>query len=99
MMGFPNRVGGAELAVEDRALAGEPVGVLPAAERQRLVDDVEHPPPCRAGRIERTALDERLERAPVDDLGIDPLGEVPERLERAALLAGADDRPAGGLPD
>ena len=56
----------------------------------------EHPLP-RAGQ--RAALDERLERALVDDRRVDALGEVPDRLERAALLARADDRAARELAD
>ena len=58
---------------------------------------VEHPATRRAGRVERTALDERLERAPVDRLRVDALGEVEDRLERPALAARAHDRPRGRL--
>src|SRR5207249_11265114 len=47
---------------------------------------------------QRAALDERLERALVHDGRIDALGEVPDRLERAALLTRADDRARGDLP-
>ena len=49
--------------VEDRALAGEPVGLLAAAPRERRLEHLEHPLARRAGRVERAALDERLERA------------------------------------
>ena len=50
-------------AVEDRGLAGEPVGRLLGAVRERVVEHREHPHPRGAGRVEGAALDERLERA------------------------------------
>src|SRR3954471_2477260 len=79
--------------VEDRALAGDLVGLRAAAPGERLLDALEHPAPSRAGRVERAAFDERLERALVRALGVDALGEVPERLEGPPLLARGDDRP------
>src|SRR5436190_11399672 len=87
-----------EAEVEDRALAGEPVGMLAAAERERLVEHIEHALAGGAGRVERAALDERLERAAVHDLRVDALGEVPNGGERAGLARG-DDRTAGALAD
>ena len=46
----------------------------------------------RAGRAERAALDQRLDRLLVDRAAVDALAEVPQRGERAALLARALDR-------
>src|SRR3954464_14995456 len=77
--------------VEDRALALVAGVVLAAAPGERLVEDVDHALARGAGRVERAAFDQRLERALVDDLRVDPLGEVPDRLERPALRAGGDD--------
>src|SRR5207244_5331210 len=71
--------------VEDRALAEQLVGLLLLAPRERLLEADEHPAPRRSGRVERAALDERLERALVHDLRVDALGEVPDRRERSAL--------------
>ena len=90
-------VGGVEQAVEERGLAHQPVlrELLPVAER--LLEDGEHPHPRLAGRVERAALDERLERALVDDLRVDALREVPDRVERP-VLARRDDPLRGGLP-
>ena len=85
--------------VEDRALAGEPVGVLLAAPGERLLEQREHALARRPGRVERAALDEALERALVHDLRVDALAEVPERREGAAFLAGRDDRADGRLAD
>ena len=66
--------------------------------RERLLEHGEHPHPRRAGRVERAALDERLERALVDDLRVDALGELPDRRERPALVAGGDDLAAAASP-
>ena len=89
----------AERAVEDRRLAGEPVGggALPVAERG--VERREHAHARRPGRVERAALHERLERALVQDLRVDTLGELPDRLERPALGPDADDRLGRRLAD
>ena len=81
--------------VEDRGLPREPVGRVLLPPRERLLEQDEHP--GGAGRVERAALDQRLERALVHDLRA-TLGEVPDRLERAALVAGRHDRAGGGLP-
>src|SRR5204863_345431 len=67
--------------------------------RQRLLHALEHPPPRRAGRVEGPALDQRLQRALVRALRIDPLGEVPQRLERTPLLARRDNRPRRRVAD
>src|SRR3954452_19366137 len=85
--------------VADRALALVAGVVLAAAPGERLVEDVDHALAGGAGRVERAAFDQRLERALVDDLRVDPLGEVPDRLERPALRAGGDDRTARALAD
>ncbi len=57
------------------------------------------PDPAGAGRVERSALDERLERALVHGLRVGALGELPDRLERAALAARPDDRLGRSLSD
>src|SRR4029450_3899287 len=58
----------------------------------RSVERGQHPHPARAGRVERSALHERLERSLVRGSRIDSLAEVPDRGERPALVARADDR-------
>ena len=85
--------------VEDRRLPEQPVGLLLLPPRDRLLEHLEHPLPGRGGRVERAALDERLEHALVRDLPVDALGEVPDRRERAALVARAHDRGRGALAD
>src|SRR5439155_13808564 len=77
--------------IEDGALPEAARLVAGAAGAERLVEHGEHRLP-RAGQ--RAALDERLERALVDDRRVDALGEVPDRLERAAFLACPDGRAA-----
>jgi hypothetical protein len=64
--------------VEDRALAGEPVGDQPASGDERVLEHLEHPPARRVGGVERARLDEALERPLVDLLRIDALAEVPD---------------------
>src|SRR5207248_9636223 len=93
------RVAGPVAEIEDRALPEQLVGLLLLAPGERLLQALEHPAPRRAGRVEGAALDERLERALVDGLRVDALGEVPDRRERPTVLAGAHDRAAGGLAD
>src|SRR5207253_84345 len=66
---------------------------------ERLLETGEHALARRAGRVERAALDERLERPLVHDLRVDALGEVPDRRERPALLPRTHDRAARGLAD
>ncbi len=85
--------------VEDRALAEQLVGLLLLSPGERLLEALEHSLARRAGRVERAGLDERLERALVRHLRIDALREVPDRLERSALLARAHDLAARGLAD
>ena len=78
--------------LEDRALPGEPVGEVALAPAERVLERGQHRRARGAGRVERAALDERLERALVRDGRVDALGEVPDRLERPALVARGDDR-------
>ena len=85
MLDLDGLLGLAEAAVEDRGLAGEPVGRDALAVPESGVERGEHPHPRRAGRVERAALHERLERALVQRLRVDALGELPDRLERPAL--------------
>src|SRR5262249_31070624 len=85
--------------VENGSLAAELVDLRAPTPRQRLLQALEHPTPRRAGRIQGPALDEGLKRPLVRRLRIDPLGEVPERLERSPLLARCDDRPRGRVAD
>jgi hypothetical protein len=84
--------------VEDRALSGEPVRLLALAPRERLLEHLEHPETRVAGRVQRAALDERLERALVARRRVDTFAEVPDRRERPVLLAGADDPARRRLP-
>jgi len=51
--------------------------------RQGLLHALEHPAPRRPGRIQRAALDQRLQRPLVRALRIYPLGEVPQGFERS----------------
>ena len=92
MLRLHRLLGLAERAVEDRCLPREPVGRDPLPVPERGVERGEHAHPARAGRVERAALHERLERPLVQDLRVDALGELPDRLERPALGAHADDR-------
>ncbi len=82
----------AERAVEDRRLAREPVGGRALAVAERGLERGEHPEPGRSGRVERAALHERVERALVQDLWVDTLGELPDRGERPTLGTDAHDR-------
>src|SRR5262245_62906512 len=83
--------------VKDGALAGEPVGLLLPAPRERGLERLPHAAPSRARRVERAALDERLERALVHELRVDALAEVPDGREEPALLPRGDDRANGAL--
>ena len=74
--------------IEDRALADLRVLLLLGAGALRLLEHGEHPLARRAGRAERAALDQRLDRPLVDRRAVDAAAEVPDRLERPALLAG-----------
>ena len=82
--------------VEDRALAGEPVGLLLLPPADGLLEHLEH---ALARPGQRTALHERFEHALVRDHRVDALGEVPDRLERAALVARGDQRLRSALAD
>ena len=84
--------------VEDRALAEQPVGLLAPAPRECVVDHLEHPAPRCSRRVQRAALDQRLERALVGDRGVDPFREIPEGGKRAPALARGDDCRRGCLP-
>jgi hypothetical protein len=80
---------------EDRALAGETVGLLLLPPAHRLVEHLEHP---LARPWQRAALDQRLEHPLVRDLRVDALGEVPHRLERPVDTRG-DDRSSRAFAD
>src|SRR5204862_8070999 len=84
--------------VEDRRLTCEPIGLLPSAPGQGLLQHLERPEPRVAGRVECAAFHERLEGPLVRALRIDALGEVPDRREDTALLARTDDGLRRGLP-
>ena len=78
-------VGAAE--VEDRALADQRVLLRPPARPPAPARAPQHPLARRAGRAERAALDERLDRLLVDGAVVDALAEVPDRGERPSSLA------------
>src|SRR5262249_46213239 len=90
---------GPRIEVEDRPLAdlrvelGLLAGCLCAFEHR------EHALARRAGRPERAALDERLDRLLVDGPRVDPCAEVPQRLERPAAVASRLDRLDRGVAD
>src|SRR5207237_8048796 len=77
------------VAAEERVLAHHPVAVRPRAVRERGLQRLEHPLPRPTGRVQGAAPDQRLERALVRDRRIDPLREVPQRLERPTLTPAA----------
>jgi len=85
--------------VEDRPLPDLGVLLDLLAGALRLLQDLQHALARRAGRAEGPALDQRLDRALVDGLGVDALAELPDRGELAALLAGALDRLDRGVAD
>ena len=58
---------------------------------------LEEPHAGNPGGAERAALHERLERALVDHLRVDPLAEVPDRKE-GAVPPGGEDSSDGALP-
>jgi hypothetical protein len=62
-------------------------------------EDDQHPLARGAGGVEGAALDQRLDRALVHGPGVHALAEVPQRRERAPLLARALDLLHGGEPD
>src|SRR5207245_2813656 len=65
------------------------LGLLPS--RLRLLEHRKHPPAAGAGRPERSALDQCLDRLAVDRAGIHTLAEIPQGCEGPALLARALD--------
>jgi hypothetical protein len=81
------------LLAEERLLLARGAG----SERRTRARSASHA--RRAGRVERAALDERVERALVRGGRVDALAEVPDRLEGPALLARADDRARRRPPD
>ena len=85
--------------VEDRPLAGEPVGLHPSTPRRGLLEHLDHPAARVAGRVQRAAPNQRLQRPLVRDLRIDALGEVPDRRERPAVTPRRDDRPRRRVAD
>src|SRR6266446_2066846 len=87
------------LLAEERALPEQTVRLRPCPARQGRLQRIEHSLPRCTGRVQRTALHQRLERALVRGLRIDALAELPDRAEAAALLPRADDRARCGLPD
>ncbi len=98
MLDLDGLLGLAEAAVEDRGLAGEAVRRDTVAVPESRVERGEHPHPRRAGRVEGPALHERFERTLVQRLRVDPLGQLPDRLERPSLRAHAHDGVGGCLP-
>src|SRR5918995_3690732 len=68
----------AERSVEDRGLAGKPIGRDALAVAECGVEGREHSEPCRARGVERPALHERLERPLVQHLRVDALGQLPD---------------------
>ena len=74
--------------VEDRALADLRVELRLLARRPAPDSStVEHAPARGAGRAERAALDQRLDRLLVDGAAVDALAEVPQRRERPSPRA------------
>ena len=84
---------------EERLLPAQALVLRALPVRERVLERLEHPAARAAGRVERPTLDQRLERALVHDLRVDPLGELPERRERRALVTRRDDRPRGRIAD
>ena len=68
--------------VEDRALAHLRVLLGLLAGRLGRRQDLQHPAPRGAGRVEGAALDQAFDRAFVDGARVDPLAEVPDRVDR-----------------
>src|SRR3954466_1556320 len=83
----------AEIAeVEDAPLADLGVELRLLARGLRLLEHAEHALARSPGGAEGAALDQRLDRALVDPARVDAGGEVPDRAELPALLAGRLDR-------
>src|SRR6185503_2818158 len=67
---------GRRVEVEDRALPDLRVELGLLTRALRLLEHDEHAAPARAGRAERPALDQRLDRLLVDLLAVDARAEV-----------------------
>src|SRR6185437_6914582 len=78
--------------VEDRTLADLRILLDLLARALRLLEHGEHALAARAGRTERAALDQGLDRLLVDGAVVDALAEVPQRGELAALPSPPFDR-------
>ena len=89
---------GAAHRAEQRLLARREVEPAAGGLAHRRRERLEHPQARRAGRVERAAADQALERPLVDLRLVDAAAEVPDRLELAALLARGEDRGDGVLP-
>src|SRR5436190_10468206 len=87
------------LDLEHRLLAEERLLLARGAGAERGFERAEHAHSRPPGRVERAALDERVERPLVRGGVLDALAEFPDRLERPALLARADDRARRRLSD
>src|SRR4051794_35767097 len=95
----PAGVAEAVAQVEDRTLAHLGVLLNLVAGRLRLGQHLEHPGARGAGRIERAALDQRLDRLLVDAAAVDALAEIPDRGDRSIRVARLDDRLDRGVAD
>src|SRR3954464_676192 len=83
--------------VEDRALADQRVLLRLLACALGRLQHRQQALARGAGRVERPALDQSLDRALVDRTRVDALAEVPQRAERSPLFAAALDRLHGGV--
>ena len=74
---------------------------LPALHRQvdDLLVNLQQALPGMAETVERAALDQRLDRALVERLDLDPLDEIDERLEGTALVPGSENLLDDALTD
>src|SRR6186713_2691350 len=87
------------LEIEDRGLPTQLVLLCLLAGSLCEAEDFEHALAGRAGRIERAALDQALDRLLVHRARIDARAEVPDGLDAAALLARLEDLLHGGVTD
>src|SRR3954468_13768004 len=77
--------------IEDGSLTQLGILLNLAARSLCLGKDFQHPRTRGTGRVEGTALDERLDRLLVDATAVDALAEIPDRDDRPARLARLDD--------